>query len=133
LICPGDPAAQPVLEDATDEENAIYVLHFIKTGPDGKLMIDHNVWFDRLDLSIVRQKVFDTSGSGSIVSDTRYSKWQTYNGVMFPAHIDINRDEDGYGLVLDVTEMKMNVDLSDPQFVLDQPAGSTLQVIGALK
>jgi hypothetical protein len=109
------------------------VLHFIKTGPDGKLMIDHNVWFDRLDLSIVRQKVFDPSGSGSIVSDTRYSKWQTYNGVMFPAHIDINRDEDGYGLVLDVTEMKMNVDLSDPQFVLDQPAGSTLQVIGALK
>jgi hypothetical protein len=38
--------------------------------------------------------------------------------------------------VLDVTEMKMNIDLSDPdnkQFVLNQPAGSTLQVIGAPK
>jgi hypothetical protein len=135
LICPGDPDAQPVLEDATDEDNAIYVLHFIKTGPDGKLMIARNVWFDRLDLSIVRQKVLDPSGSGSIVSDTRYSKWQAYNGVMFPAHIDINRDEDGYGLVMDITEMKMNIDLSDPdnKFVLNQPPGSTLQVIGAPK
>ncbi len=115
LICPGDPAAEPALEDATDEDNAIYILHFIKKGPDGKPMIARNVWFDRLDLTIVRQKVFDPSGSGAIVSDTRYSKWQTYNGVMFPAHIDINRDEDGYGLVLDVTEMKMNIDLGDPR------------------
>jgi hypothetical protein len=77
--------------------------------------------------------MFDPSGSASIVSDTRYSKWTAYNGVMFPAHIDINRDEDGYGLVLDVTQMKMNIDLTDPQFVLTQPTGSALQVIGAPK
>jgi len=136
LICPGDPAAEPVLEDATDEDDAIYILHFIKKGPDGHSMLARNVWFDRLDLSIVRQKMFDPSGSGAIVSDTRYSKWTAYNGVMFPAHIDINRDEDGYGLVLDVTEMKMNIDMSDPdnkQFVLPQPSGSTLQTIGAPK
>jgi hypothetical protein len=133
LICPGDPGAEPVLEDATDEDDAIYILHFIKNGPDGKPMIVRNVWFDRIDLTIVRQKVFDPSGSGAIVSDTRYSKWTAYNGVMFPAHIDINRDEDGYGLVLDVTEMKMNIDLSDPQFILNQPPGTTLQTIGALK
>jgi hypothetical protein len=133
LICPGDPAAEPALEDATDEDDAIYILHFIKKGPDGKPMIARNVWFDRLDLTIVRQKVFDPSGSGAIVSDTRYSKWTAYNGVMFPAHIDINRDEDGYGLVLDVTDMKMNIELTDPgdKFILNQPPGSTLQTIGA--
>ena len=33
LICPGDAETEtPVLEDSTDEENAIYVLHFIKRG-----------------------------------------------------------------------------------------------------
>ena len=64
-------------------------------------MIARNVWFDRLDLSIVRQKVLDETGS--IVSDTRYSKWMPYNGVKFPAHIDINRPKDGYGLVLDLS------------------------------
>jgi hypothetical protein len=132
LICPGKPDELPALEDATDEENAIYELHFIKQAPDGSFIITRSVWFDRLDLSIVRQKILDPSGSGLIVSDTRYSKWQVYDGVMFPAHIDINRDQDGYGLVLDVTDMKMNIDLSAPpnKFELPQPAGSRLQTIG---
>ena len=94
-------------------------------------MIARNVWFDRLDLSIVRQKVLDPMGG--IISDTRYSKWQPYDGVMFPAHIDLNRDEDGYGVVMDVTDMKMNVPLTDDKFVLPRPPGSTLQTIGAPK
>ncbi len=107
LIRPADPEETPVLEDATDEDNALYILHFITRTPEGGLMIARNVWFDRLDLSIVRQKVLDETGS--IVSDTRYSKWQQYSGVQFPAHIDINRPKDGYGLVLDVLDMKMNL------------------------
>jgi outer membrane lipoprotein-sorting protein len=89
------------------------------------------VWFDREDLSIVRQKVLDPSGS--IISDTRYSKWQPYSGVMFPARIDINRDKDGYGLVMDIVEMKMNVTLTDDQFVLNRPEGFQLQTIGGAK
>jgi hypothetical protein len=131
LICPGDATERPVLEDATDEDNAIYVLHFIKNAPDGGLMIARNVWFDRLDLSIVRQKVLDPSGG--IISDTRYSKWQPYDGVMFPAHIDLNRDQDGYGVVMDVTDMKMNVPLTDDKFTIVRPVGSTLQTIGVPK
>lgn len=132
LICPAQPGTEtPVLEDATDEDNALYILHFMKKTPDGTLILGRNVWFDRLDLSIVRQKMFDATGL--IVSDTRYSKWQVYDGVMFPAHIDINRPQDGYGLVMDVTEMKMNTVLTDDKFALNQPEGSQLQVIGAPK
>ncbi len=94
-------------------------------------MIARNVWFDRLDLSIVRQKVLDETGS--IISDTRYSKWQQYSGVQFPAHIDINRPKDGYGLVLDLLDMKMNLMLTDDKFAVPQPEGSQLQIIGAAK
>jgi|SRR5665213_2901875 len=132
LIRPADPATEtPVLEDQTDEDNALYILHFITKAPDGHLMIARNVWFDRLDLSIVRQKVLDVSGS--IVSDTRYRNWQTYNGVRFPANIDINRPEDGYGLALAVVDMKMNINLTDDKFVLKQPAGAQVEIIGAPK
>jgi hypothetical protein len=132
LIRPAQPGSEtPVLEDATDEDNALYILHFMTKTADGAPILGRNVWFDRLDLSIVRQKVFDPAGS--IVSDTRYSKWQPYDGVMFPAHIDINRPQDGYGLVMDITEMKMNTVLTDDKFVLNQPEGSQLQVIGARK
>jgi hypothetical protein len=134
LIRPAEPGIEiPVLEDATDEDNALYILHFLKQTPDGKWMIARNVWFDRLDLSIVRQKVLDPTGTGAIVGDTRYSKWQIYNGVMFPAHIDINRPVEGYGLVMDIVDMKMNTSLTDDKFGLSQPEGSQLQVIGAPK
>lgn len=129
LIRPADPNTEsPILEDATDEDNALYILHFERKGGDGKPYIARNVWFDRLDLSIVRQKVLDESGS--IVSDTRYSKWQKYNDTMFPARIDINRPQDGYGMVMDLVDMKMNTEVTSDKFVLTQPEGAQLQTIG---
>jgi outer membrane lipoprotein-sorting protein len=132
LIRPAELGVEiPVLEDDTDEDNAVYRLHFIRQAEDGTPMIARNVWFDRIDLSIVRQKVLDKSGA--ILSDTRYSKWQPYNGVMFPSHIDLNRPQDGYGLVMDLVDMKMNINLTDDKFALTQPEGYTLQVIGAPK
>lgn len=132
LIRPADPKTEiPVLEDATDEDNSLYILHFIKQTPDGTWIIARNVWFDRIDLAIVRQKVLDPTGA--IVSDTRYSNWMIYSGVLFPAHIDINRPRDGYGLVMDITDMKMNINLSDDKFVLNQPEGSQLRLIGVSK
>ena len=92
-------------------------------------LVARTVWFDRLDLSIVRQVIFDDDGV-AIVSDTHYAKWTSYDGVLFPAHIGLNRRKDGYGVVMDIVDMEMNMALTDEQFVLNQPEGSTLQVIG---
>lgn len=129
LIRPADPAAEiPVLEDLTDEENALYVVHFIRRAPDGRYMLGRNVWFDRLTLSILRQEVFDEDGS--IVSDTRYSKWQAWQGEMFPSEIEINRPKDGYGVQMSILDMRMNLSLTDDKFELPQPEGSELRRIG---
>ena len=62
-----------------------------------------------------------------------WDKWQQYNGVLFPAHIDINRPKDAYGVVMDVMDMKMNKAMTDDQFVLKKPEGAQLQVVGAAK
>jgi hypothetical protein len=132
LIRPADPATEiAMLEDATDEDNALYILHYVKKLPGGGLMLFRSVWFDRIDLSIVRQKELDPEGV--IVSDTRYSKWQPYSGTLFPAHIDINRWKDGYGVVMDVVQMQMNKALTNDQFVLAQPEGAKLQMIGSTR
>jgi outer membrane lipoprotein-sorting protein len=133
LIEPADPAKEATaLVDATDEDNALYILYFARLGPNREFQgIARGVWFDRIDLSIVRQTVYDDAGA--LVSDTRYSKWQAWDGVQFPAHIDLNRDKDGYGVVLDVKDMKMNINLTDDKFVLNQPEGAQLQIIGAAK
>ena len=128
LIRPASADEIPVLMDQTDEENAVYVLLFLKRDPAGVLIASRSVWFDRADLSIIRQITYD--GKGEIVSDTRYAKWQTFDKILFPSHIDINRPEDGYGVAMDVMQMQMNKAFTDKDFVLDRPEGSTLQVIG---
>lgn len=128
LIMPVDTATEGTsLIDFIDEDNAFYVLNFVRQGE-----VVRQVWFDRLDLTIVRQMVWNQP-SGELVSDTRYSKWMPYSGVIFPAHIDINRPKDEYGVVLDITDMKMNTELADDKFVLNQPEGAQLREIGMTK
>jgi len=135
LIRPADDASEaPVLIDQTDEDNALYILFFLRKSPNGQIQQSppaRSVWFDRLDLSLDRQIVYDEDGA--IVSDTRYSKWQQYDGALFPAHIDINRPKDAYGVVMDIVDMKMNKVMTDDQFTLKQPEGSQLQLVGGLK
>jgi hypothetical protein len=135
LIQPPDPQTETASRlDFVDEDNALYILFILKKAPNGDPIFVRGVWFDRIDLNIVRQVVYDESGTQ--VSDTRYSKWQQYNGVMFPGHIDINRPKDEYGVVLDVIDLQMNIkfpDDPDDKFVLNQPEGSQLRVIGASK
>lgn len=127
LIMPVDPATEvPSLIDFIDEDNAFYVLNFIRKSD---LQVVRQVWFDRVDnLRIIRQMVWNQP-SGALVTDTRYSRWTQYNDVMFPAHIDINRPRDEYGVVLDVTEMKMNAPLPEDRFVLQQPEGAQVRQI----
>ena len=129
MIRPAGPDETILLMDQTDEEKAEYALLFLKKGPSGELVASRSVMFDRLDLSITRQLVFDAEGG--IISDTRYAKWQVFDRLAFPAHIDINRPEDGYGVAMDVMQMQMNKTITDDQFILARPEGSRLQVIGA--
>lgn len=127
LVRPPENDEIPALTDLTDSENAFYVLQLIQKLDDGGLRVSRQIWFDRVDLTISRQMVFNEKGL--IRSDTRYNRWQAYNGVQFASHIDISRPIDSFGAVLDITEMQMNQALSDDKFVLTQPEGSKLQVI----
>ena len=130
LIQPLDPVREKAtLLDFTDEDHSFYILLFQRIDEKGTIVPLRSIWFDRLDLQIVRQVVY--SPDANTLSDTRYSNWTDYSGVSFPKTIDINRPTDGYGVVLDVVKMEMNLSLTDQQFALQQPAGSKLQVIGS--
>ncbi len=128
LIYPPDPAKEvAILEDDTDEEHALITLLILHTEPP-PIRLDRAIYFDRLNLQIVRQKSFDAYGLTE--SDVRYSDWQNYSGVSFPTTIDINRPEDGYGVVMKMVKMEMNANVTDDKFVLAQPEGSHLRLIG---
>jgi len=128
LIQPWDQKTESVmLKDDTDEEDALYRLEFNGRTQDGGPVAEREVWFDRQDLSIVRQKVYDAAGA--IVSDTSYSRWKNFNGVPFPSHIDINRRMDEYGVTIEILQMNMNKEIAPDKFDLPQPEGIKVRVI----
>jgi hypothetical protein len=96
--------------------------------PGGELRLSRTIWFSRLDLLMARQMIFDDDGN--ILTDARYSQWHPYDNVPFPKHIEINRPRDEYAVVIDLVKMDINKGVPDDQFVLDQPEGTTLQVVG---
>lgn len=131
LIRPPGSNEMPVVEDFTDEDNAVYIVHLLYSGPDGQLHLVRDVWFDRLKLHIVRQIMFDPKGE--ILTDVRYSDWKGYDGVPFPKVIDINRPQDEYGVVITLVKADINKAIGDEKFVLERPEGTVLQVLGSKK
>jgi len=128
LVAPLRDGEQVLFENVTDEENAVYILHFVRAQAGGQLVPVRSVWFNRLNLHLARQLVFDPAGN--ILTDARYSDWQTYDGVPFPKQIEINRPQDEYAVVFNVVKMDINRGVPAERFVLNQPEGTTLQVLG---
>jgi len=128
LVRPVDLKTERVLlENLTDEDQATYILHVIHE-QNQQLRLLRTVWFNRTNLHISRQLIFDDKGN--ILTDARYSEWKLYDNVPFPKHIEINRPQDEYGVVIDLVKMDINKGVSDDKFVLEQPAGTTLRTVG---
>jgi outer membrane lipoprotein-sorting protein len=128
MVRPVAPNSKILMENYTDEDNAFYILHEIQEDGQGQLRLLRTIWFGRLNLLLARQLIFDASGN--ILTDSRYSDWHSYDRVAFPKHIEVNRPQDEYGVVLDIVKMDINNGVPDDKFVLEQPAGTTLQVVG---
>ena len=128
LVRPVAPGDKLMFENFTDEDNAFYLLHTIREGPQGQLQLLRSIWFSRLDLLIARQLIFDDAGN--ILTDARYAQWRAYDNISFPKHIEINRPRDEYAVVIDIVKMDINHGVSDDKFVLEQPEGTTLQILG---
>ena len=129
LVRPIDPANDKLLmENFTDEDNAFYILHVVRENGNGQLQLTRTIWFSRTDLRLARQLILDAAGN--ILTDARYSDWKAYDNVPFPKHIEINRPRDEYAVVIDIVKMDINKGVGPEKFVLDQPEGTTLHVLG---
>jgi outer membrane lipoprotein-sorting protein len=128
FVRPPGPKESTAINDFTDEDTAAYILRFIYIDDHGDPHIGREIWFERLTLNIARQIIYDPDDE--IATDARYSEWTKYNGVPFPKVIDINRPKDEYGVVITVVKAEINKSITDEKFVLQQPEGTTLQVLG---
>jgi len=128
MVAPMQPDEKAELVNFTDEDNAAYILHLVRVQPDGEIAPTRSIWFSRINLHLARQLVYDPAGN--ILTDARYGDWHDYDGVSFPKTIDITRPQDEYAVVLTVVKMEINRGVSDDKFVLEQPEGTQLQVLG---
>ena len=131
LLHPIDPQTETaVFEPATETvpgekghtyERPDYAIDIIR-GQGSATWLARKIVFSRMDLLPNRQLIYDESGK--LVTDARYSNYQAYNGVQFPAVIEIRRPEEEYDITLHIVKMDMNLPLANDKFVLDQPAGA---------
>ncbi len=125
------PIADPrrvVMENFTDEDNAFYILHELEDR-DGQLELRRTIWFNRLNMTIARQLIFNNAGD--IISDARYDEWKSWDNIPFPKHVVVDRPKDEYGVIVDIVKMDINKGVKDEQFTLARPEGSILQLIGS--
>ncbi|MDE3167230.1 MAG: DUF4292 domain-containing protein, partial [Acidobacteriota bacterium] len=117
------PSDKLLMENYTDEDNAYYIIHVVREN-DGEqqLLLTRTIWFDRTNLRLARQLIFDKNGN--IVTDARYSDWKAFDNVAFPKHIEINRPRDEYAVVIDIVKMDINKGVGEDKFVLNQPEGT---------
>ena len=129
-----DPKTEiAVLENGTDEvldpkthkkaEQPNYMVTVIRKGQDG-WYLNRKIVFSRVDLLPHRQIVYDKQGN--IATDAHYEKFENFNGVNFPATIQIIRPQEEYSIILTIVKMTINAQLRDDQFALAQPPGSQL-------
>ena len=129
MVKPIDTATEKVLlMNLTDEDNAFYIVPVVHENANGQLQLMRSIWFNRYNLKLARQFLFDANGN--ILTDARYSDWKVYDNVPFPKHIEINRPRDEYAVVIDIVKMDINKGVATDKFALLQPEGTTLQVVG---
>jgi hypothetical protein len=129
-----DPRTEiAVLENGTEQvldpkthkmvEEPNYMVTVIRKGQEG-WYLNRKIVFSRVDLLPHRQIVYDKQGN--IATDAHYEKFENFNGVNFPATIQIIRPQEEYSIILTIVKMTINQPLRDDQFALAQPPGSQL-------
>jgi outer membrane lipoprotein-sorting protein len=112
------------LEEDQEGIKKFYVLSVHRRTSETQWSLSRRVWFDRLDLSIVRQKVFGENGQVS--SDIAYRDFKSFDEISFPTQINLKRPQEDYSLTIQVTKAKINEELSDEKFVLQKPPSAEL-------
>ncbi len=105
-----------------------YELAVIREGKQGWYLA-RRIEFSRTDLLPHRQRIYDQQGN--VATDARYLNYKDFDGTLFPTTIEIERPREDYDLTLNILKLELNKQLTDEQFVLEQPAGAEVVHLGA--
>ncbi|HKH97638.1 MAG TPA: DUF4292 domain-containing protein [Candidatus Sulfotelmatobacter sp.] len=84
--------------------------------------LSRKIVFSRIDLRPHHQYIYDEDGK--LATDARYAEYKDYDGISYPSRIEIYRPQEEYDITLNMLKVDMNKQLTDDQFVLEQPPGA---------
>jgi outer membrane lipoprotein-sorting protein len=103
-------------------EQPDYEIDVIRKNGRGGWFLSRKIIFSRTDLLPHRQIIYDENGNQVTIS--RYEAYKDYDGVEFPAQIDIRRPQEEYDILLSIVKLQLNLPLTNEQFLLQQPPGA---------
>jgi outer membrane lipoprotein-sorting protein len=135
-----NPIAPPeyaLFEEAVEPSGHFYILTVVQPasvdgetpGDSHSWEIERKIWFDRTNLSVVRFESY--AQQGKLVSDTRYSAWESAGDPKYPREISIARPADDYELHITLKKVTLNEPIALDRFQLAQPPGTQLVDLSA--
>lgn len=128
---PRDNELYASLENTVVGNRAYQVIYLLGDGGTRNLVLSRKFWFDRVDLSISRQQVFDENGD--VVTDARYRAWAEQDSLPYPRVVRISRPQEGYDLQVRVIEPGLNAEVADESFELEPPKGIKVERVGGTR
>ena len=131
LLVPSIEAAHEkcIFEEAEEASRQYYVLSVLEAGWKGELALRRKVWFDRSTLEVARLQLYGPQGA--YIEDVRYAAYQDFQGVSYPALIEITRPIEDYRLAITIQKATFNQPIEAEKFELKKPDSAELVVLGA--
>ena len=120
-----------VEEEAEDGWSRYYVVTVLEPREDGEFTLKRKVWFDRATLEVARLQLYGPRGA--YIEDVHYSDYRDFQGVRYPARLEINRPIEDYRLSITIVKATFNQPIAPEKFELKQPAGAQLVELGAAR
>jgi outer membrane lipoprotein-sorting protein len=122
-------ADSDTMEDAARRHLLIfpeYILSVSRSNPGSrKLTKVRAVIFRRDDLLPYEQDLYDNEGN--LETQVNYADYRDFDSIKYPSTIIIKRPLEDYQLVLTVESVQQNMPLTDDQFQIKIPEGTTIQ------
>jgi len=105
-----------------------YQLSTVRRKPESQELFPVRiVLFHREDLLPYEQDLYDDKGD--LETQVIYGAYRDFEGTKYPGTITLKRPEEEYQLVMTVERIAVNPTLTDDQFQVKIPPGSTIQVL----
>ena len=104
------------LEEHEQDGRKFYILSCNQWASGGSLSLKRKIWFDRVDLNIVRLQAY--APAGRLESEIHYSDFRTVDGQLYPALVRFERPQEAYRMAIRAQEIEVNLNLAATAFVL---------------